>query len=323
MKEPFLSDEAFLADVDAARKRAGILDLWWLGQSGFLIHHRERWVLVDPYLSDSLTAKYAKTDKPHVRMTRRVVGPVELVKRIGVPVTITASHAHTDHLDPDTLKPIASLANKFIVPRSSIDLARDRSDVSTPAHPVIYETTDDNSVNQIGGAAVRITAIPSAHETIERDDNGNCKFLGYVFEFYSTFVSARAGGANTMIGKEWTVYHSGDTVLYDGLVEKLRPFKIDIALLPINGRAPERRVAGNLTGPEAAGLAKKIKAKLVIPCHYDMFEFNTASPDEFVAECQRLKQPYRVLRQGERFSTSEMPTRTHHRGTENTENAPG
>jgi hypothetical protein len=33
-----------------------------------------------------------------------------------------------------------------------------------------------------------------------------------------------------------------------------------------------------------------------------MFEFNTATPDEFVAECERLGQPYRVLQQGERWS---------------------
>ena len=53
----------------------------------------------------------------------------------------------------------------------------------------------------------------------------------------------------------WTVYHSGDTVLYDGMVERLGAERIDVALLPINGRAPERRVAGNLNGPEAAALA--------------------------------------------------------------------
>jgi hypothetical protein len=31
-----------------------------------------------------------------------------------------------------------------------------------------------------------------------------------------------------------------------------------------------------------------------------MFEFNTASPDAFVDECERLGQPYRLLRAGER-----------------------
>jgi L-ascorbate metabolism protein UlaG (beta-lactamase superfamily) len=104
-----------------------------------------------------------------------------------------------------------------------------------------------------------------------------------------------------------TLYHSGDTVYYGGMVETLRSFRIDVALLPINGRAPERRVAGNLTGPEAANIAKEIHAKLVVPCHYDMFEFNTASPDEFVATCQRLRQPYRLLAQGERLSLSDVP----------------
>jgi L-ascorbate metabolism protein UlaG (beta-lactamase superfamily) len=77
-------------------------------------------------------------------------------------------------------------------------------------------------------------------------------------------------------------------------------------LLPINGRAPERRVAGNLWGREAAQLAKAIGARMAIPCHYEMFEFNTATPEEFVAECQHLEQPYRVLRAGERWSSPDL-----------------
>ncbi|MGC1297390.1 MAG: hypothetical protein WA869_20360, partial [Alloacidobacterium sp.] len=56
---------------------------------------------------------------------------------------------------------------------------------------------------------------------------------------------------------------------------------------------------------EAAQLAKDISAALVIPCHFDMFEFNTASPQEFVAECGRLGQAYKILQCGERWE-SEM-----------------
>ena len=107
----------------------------------------------------------------------------------------------------------------------------------------------------------------------------------------------------------FSLYHAGDCVLYEGQVERLRPFAVDLALLPINGRAPERRVPGNFTGPEAARLAHAIGARLVIPCHYDMFEFNTASPDAFAAEAARLGQPARVLRCGERFSSAELPPR--------------
>jgi L-ascorbate metabolism protein UlaG (beta-lactamase superfamily) len=141
---------------------------------------------------------------------------------------------------------------------------------------------DDGSAIELSG--IRFSGVASAHETVERDVQGRVKALGYVLQF-----------------GQWSVYHSGDTVRYEGMAEKLRPFAVDVALLPINGRAPERRVPGNLFGPEAAQLAHDIGAKLVIPCHFDMFEFNTASPDAFNETCQRLGQSFQVLRCGERF----------------------
>jgi hypothetical protein len=42
------------------------------------------------------------------------------------------------------------------------------------------------------------------------------------------------------------------------LVERLRQWNIDIALLPINGRDPARGMAGNFSGAEAAQLSKQI-----------------------------------------------------------------
>jgi L-ascorbate metabolism protein UlaG (beta-lactamase superfamily) len=101
------------------------------------------------------------------------------------------------------------------------------------------------------------------------------------------------------------VYHSGDTVVHPAVVEYLEYFTeyhrdIDVAILPINGKV------GNMNGTDAARLAKAIGAKLVIPCHYEMFEFNTADPrDAFIPECERLGQPYKVLRAGERWSSSD------------------
>jgi L-ascorbate metabolism protein UlaG (beta-lactamase superfamily) len=71
---------------------------------------------------------------------------------------------------------------------------------------------------------------------------------------------------------------------------------VDLALLPINGKL------NNLDGAEAARLARLVEAQLAVPCHYDLFEFNTADPEAFAAECERLGQPYRVLRNGERVS---------------------
>ena len=102
MIKPVLQDDALLADVAAARREGGKLHLWWLGQSGFLVQWQGRHLLLDPYLSDSLTRKYAGTDKPHVRLTERVVAP----ERLGFVEVVTSSHNHTDHLDAETLGPI-------------------------------------------------------------------------------------------------------------------------------------------------------------------------------------------------------------------------
>jgi L-ascorbate metabolism protein UlaG (beta-lactamase superfamily) len=260
------------------------LHVWWLGQSGFLVQHQETRILIDPYLSDSLTEKYAKTDKPHVRMSRRVVDPYRL-RRISI---VTASHGHTDHLDAATLSDIRRGAEDqqmpfepiFVAPRAIRTLAEERWGREADV------LLNDHESSELGD--ITIHAIASAHEAIDRNERGWCPYLGYVFKL-----------------GPFTIYHSGDTVYYGGLAESLRRFKIDLALLPINGRGPERRVAGNLWGREAAAIAKEIGARWVVPCHYDMFEFNTATPDEFVAECRRLEQPYKVLRLGERLTVED------------------
>ena len=62
--KPALQDDAFLASVKAGAEAGdGALRLWWLGQSGFLIQYQGEHLLLDPYLSDSLTKKYAGTEK--------------------------------------------------------------------------------------------------------------------------------------------------------------------------------------------------------------------------------------------------------------------
>ena len=86
------------------------------------------------------------------------------------------------------------------------------------------------------------------------------------------------------------------------MVDILRPFAVDVALLPINGNKPERHVAGNLDPDEAARLGRDIGAKLVIPHHYDLFEFNTADPAHFVRACEQHGTAYRVMQLGERIT---------------------
>lgn len=279
MQAPFLAGDDFLHAVQSAVAGSpDRLHLWWLGQSGFLVHWGGRWLLFDPYLSDSLTAKYAATDKPHVRMTGLVIDP----GRLAFIDVVTSTHNHTDHLDAATLGPLrtANPAMQLVIAEANRAFVCARLGCE-PAWPIGLHAGAAANV-----AGFHVHAVPAAHESLETDAAGRHKFLGFVVE---------AG--------PWTLYHSGDTVLYPGMVEILRRWRIDIALLPINGRAPERRVAGNFDGVEAAELAHAIGAGLVIPCHYDMFAFNTATPDAFMARCASLGQPCQVLRNGEGLST--------------------
>ena len=276
MIKPFLQNDAFLADVRSEPRDR--LNLWWLGQSGYLIQWQGHHLLIDPYLSDSLTKKYANTDKPHVRMTERVVAP----EKLDFIEVVTSSHNHTDHLDGETLLPLleANPGLTVIVPAANVEFAANRLQVRSERFTPIHA---DNNPVSVGPFTFH--AIPSAHESLETDENGDHKFVGYIIE---------VGGK--------TIYHSGDAYLYDGLEERLKKWKIDLALLPINGRDPTRGVAGNFTAQEAVELGKEIGAGLVVPCHYEMFEFNTVSPQGFVAAAETIGCSYQVLKAGERLS---------------------
>ena len=270
-------NEDLVAEMDSLLKDENHFYLWWLGQSGFLLQWNGKRVLIDPYLSDSLTKKYLTTDKPHTRMSELVVKP-ELLKNISV---VTSSHNHTDHLDAETLMPI--LKNnpqiKFIIPEANREFVAERVKCEKD-FPIGLNDKKSVTINDF-----TFHGIPAKHNEIERVEKGDCKYMGYVIEF----------------GK-YKIYHSGDTLWFDEMVDLLKPFSVDAALLPINGNKPERKVAGNLDCKEAAELGKAINAKNVIPCHYDTFTFNTADVNDFVKEARKIDQPYKVLKGGERFT---------------------
>ncbi len=269
----FQKDDVLLNDIKTSQTDEGF-KVWWLAQSGFLIKWSEKYLLFDPYLSDSLSVKYASTDKPHTRISELAITPA----RLDMISVVTSSHNHTDHLDADTLIPILKYNPQiqFIIPEANRAFVSERVKCSSQ-FPI--GLSDGESVEATG---FKIYGVPAAHNSFDRDENGKIKYMGFVAEF-----------------GQFKVYHSGDTLWYDNMVEILKPFQVDVAFLPINGNKPERRVAGNLNAAEAALLAKEIGAKLTIPHHYNLFDFNTEDPNNFIEEAEKVGINYRVLEIGE------------------------
>jgi L-ascorbate metabolism protein UlaG (beta-lactamase superfamily) len=273
-------DRALLDDM-LQQEDSSDLHCWWLGQSGFLVQYQGKRLLLDPYLSDSLTLKYASTDKPHERISELVIDPA-MLPQIDL---ITSSHNHTDHLDAATLKPILenSPACKLIIPEANRDFVAERLHIekTLPIGLNDGETYQDETF--------KITAIPAAHNTIDRNESGQCHYLGY-------FITV--GGIR--------IYHSGDTLYYAEMEKLICDFAPHVALLPINGNLASRKVAGNLNAEESVDLAKSCNIPYVIPCHYDLFAFNTADVNEFITIAKAKQQGYVVLNLGGKWTGKEL-----------------
>jgi L-ascorbate metabolism protein UlaG (beta-lactamase superfamily) len=233
-----LKDDDFLQDVFLKGKNMQKVNLWWLGQSGFLLQWNGIHVLIDPYLSDSLTRKYEGTVKPHIRMCEKVIAPA----RLNFIDIVTSSHNHTDHLDGETLADIinANPGIQMIIPEANRAFVTERLNMPL-SFPIGLNEGEKTNIKGIS-----FYGIPAAHNEVEKDADGHCRFMGYIID---------CGGKK--------IYHSGDTLLYPGMAELLRPFKIDLAILPINGNDPSRGVAGNLDPEEAVELAHSINARII------------------------------------------------------------
>jgi L-ascorbate 6-phosphate lactonase len=275
MIEPVRSGRDLLDEIDSTTVAQGEMAIWWLGQSGYALKTASTLLYIDLYLSEHLTVKYADTPKPHNRMTRAPLRGQEITQA-GL---VFASHKHSDHLDPGTIPDLfaASPQAQLVLPTAVVDhavglgLQRER----------LLPTRGDEIFTQ---GTVTIHSFPSAHPGLDYTDATGYPFLGFGLEIDGL-----------------RVYHSGDTVVYDGLAARLRSFQPQLVFLPINGRAGGAGTPPNMDAAEAVALAQMIGDPLVIPHHYDMFTFNTADVGNFVALAQAAGVQHQVLQPGERF----------------------
>ena len=243
--------------------------IWWIGHSGFVLKYRNSIFYIDPYLSDSLRASFP-------RLIDAPLAPEDVTHAS----LILCTHAHKDHLDAGTAPAILARSRraKLVIPKSVAEHAH-----SIGIHYDRMVTTDSSL--RVEYMDDRIYSVPSAHNELDWTPLGGYPYLGYLVRF-----------ANC------TIYHAGDCIPYPGLADRLRPYSVTVALLPISGRKPGA-APGNFEIAEAAQLAEDIGARWLVPMHYDMFASNTGDVSRFIDHLlgQRPEQRFKVFACGEKW----------------------
>jgi L-ascorbate 6-phosphate lactonase len=228
--------------------------LTWIGQAGFLVSTPATRLAVDPFLSGHPDRRYPSP-----------LGPGDLA---GTELVL-ASHQHLDHLDAPALGALLELDERarVVVPAPTVPDAADaglppgRLVAARPGEPI---TAEDVTVHPV--PALHGVHVADAYSFGLPADGDQVRHLGYVLET-----------------PEGRLYHAGDTLRWDGQAELLRRHRVDVALLPINGRDAAREardIVGNLDGGEALALARDAGVPTVVPMHYDLMEGNLGDVEE-------------------------------------------
>jgi L-ascorbate 6-phosphate lactonase len=244
--------------------------IWQLGQESLVVKKSGKLCYFDPYLSASPSRSFEPPIKPE-----------EIYNADYVIIT----HHHSDHLDPYTLKDIAIHSPQaiFVCPAPHVQRVRDAGITSERIVPAKAGVTLEIMPGMV------MTPVACKHEQYITDEEGNHFFLGYVIDFDGLIF-----------------YHAGDAIADQELEDALKPHRIEIACMPINGhdwRRLRNNIFGNMTFREAADLASEIGAEMVIPMHYDMFAGNTENPAYFVDYLCRYypSMKFKMLTPGERM----------------------
>ena len=161
--------------------------MYWLGQAGFVFQAGGRRLLIDPYLSDTLADKYRGSATPHERMASP---PIDL-RGLGKVDLVLATHHHTDHMDPGNSRRRLRKRNR---PCSSLfrgRAARRRSSAPGASRNRLVLLDAGETIEPWPGLSV--VALRAAHETLERDEEGNHRFLGYGLAFGQAGTARRHG----------------------------------------------------------------------------------------------------------------------------------
>lgn len=195
--------------------------------------------------------------------------PVAVAKAEDVEAShVLITHGHSDHITDAVSIAMRNDAAIIAVEELAVHLAKQGA---------------RTEAMHVGGAWTfefgTVHFVQATHASSVRTSDGSLAYAGVPVGF-------------VIVTDEGTVYHAGDTGLYGDMQWLGERFDIDLALLPIGGRFT--------MGPEDALVAaERIRAKRVVPIHYDTFPPIRQNASAFVEALARKRIAGFALKPGE------------------------
>ncbi|MDW5265988.1 MULTISPECIES: MBL fold metallo-hydrolase [Acidobacteriaceae] len=237
-----MGSQQYMQTIRDYRVPPDAIAIWYLGQNGFLLKDATGPLIgIDLYLTNSCADKFAQLPYRLDRQLPIFIEPEDL----DIDVFIT-THSHDDHADPETIRRLTKTrTSSFLGPFDSMRVYQECG-IPLSSCRLIHP----GEMVSIGSSVtVQATfALPT--------DATDLNHTGMLFQF-SNGIS---------------FYNSGDTAYSEGLTSLL-PTDVEICAICINGGFH------NLSPMQAATIAKAIRPRVVLPCHYDMMVNNVGSPE--------------------------------------------
>ena len=208
------------------------IGITWLGHAAFLVQLETANILIDP--------NWALWHGPVKRLRHPTLFAHDLPEIDLVLIT----HAHFDHLHIPSLKRVAN-GQPVIVPRGVGSLLK-RLDFGSITELDTWQSTTFRDLS--------ITLTPARHWGARMIHDTHRHFGGYLIE-----------------SADRTVFHCGDSAIFDGFKEIGDRADIDVALMPIGAYdAPSGRPV-HMNPEEALDAFQMLDAGIMVPMHHDTF----------------------------------------------------
>ena len=296
MKESFPEWGTFLnREIENIAVEKGTVAIWWLGGPSWILKTDEGGIFfIDVYSGPSHYTQYyycgvckqaGAPDINWMRMNPQLIDPWQFQRLDG----LFCTHKHQDHCDIYTVKAaLQTTGCKFYAPQDTVVKLR------------AFDVPDDRIVTCRVGESVKIPGaevqfLMNYDETVVRTGD---QTTPEPYEKMAVSFLFKTSAGNIMF--------LGDTWYHDGYAAIGQNFDVDVAIFDMGRNAPG--ATDKMTPYDCARLGEALRAKVLIPDHYDNWANTASDPELLVQQFERIVHENTpeiktcILRPGARFT---------------------